>query len=172
MLRAKFRANSVKLSDYGQGSKSEEVSLGAVYANSPENKEWAASTPSGQLAMTISNPNAFGQIVAGREYFIDIIEVPVVVVEQPVVEEVVATPEPEVVDEPVVVSEPEPVVESTPEPEPVVAETTTSEVAESTEPASISEAESTSTPVVENSNPIVENNSNPVINTGESESGN
>lgn len=48
-----------------------DISLMAVYANSPENAEWSKFTPSGSLTMNCVNENASSQFDVGREYYID-----------------------------------------------------------------------------------------------------
>ncbi len=48
----------------------EQVRLRAVYSDSPENKTFAAATPSATVELNISNPEAFGAFEEGREYYI------------------------------------------------------------------------------------------------------
>ena len=36
------------------------------------NREWAAATPSGQLTLTVNNPECFGYVEPGREYRVTI----------------------------------------------------------------------------------------------------
>jgi len=68
MIRAKFECTSVSNDDmFGN----EHVYLSAVYDNGKANKEWSEATPAGSLDMVISNPDAKGQFVAGKEYFLD-----------------------------------------------------------------------------------------------------
>lgn len=50
------------------------VSLQAVTANSAENKEFFASTPSGQIDLKILRPEANGWFQRGKEYYIDFTE--------------------------------------------------------------------------------------------------
>lgn len=72
MIRAKFRCNTVTLSE-GQ-EPIESVTLNAVYAEEGVNKEWSKYTPSGTLQMTITNPAAQGKLKQGHEYILDIRE--------------------------------------------------------------------------------------------------
>lgn len=52
----------------------DEVQMNAVYAETGVNKSWAESTPCGGLNLTITNPDARGFIVPGKEYIITIRE--------------------------------------------------------------------------------------------------
>lgn len=69
MVRAKFRVEAVQ--DIGEASKS--VTLRAVYSDDKEsaNYSWSKWTPSGELRMSITNPDAFNQFELGAEYFLD-----------------------------------------------------------------------------------------------------
>jgi hypothetical protein len=79
MVRAKFRCTkkTTSASCYGlvppteaaKVAESEEVTLQAVMGE--ENKPWSKYTPSGELRMTINNPEAFAQFGVGKDYFID-----------------------------------------------------------------------------------------------------
>lgn len=71
--RAKFRCNAVE--DYGYSKK---VKLAAVYAPDANGEDlgFTKATPSGELWMTIDNPNASCQFVPGKDYYIDIHQVP------------------------------------------------------------------------------------------------
>lgn len=72
MIRAKFKCLGVYPTKDANGTTTrEQVSLCAVFDDSPENKVWAKHTPSGSLGMTINNPEVFGQFVEGKEYFLD-----------------------------------------------------------------------------------------------------
>lgn len=66
MLRAKMRCDSIEPGEY--------VRLSAVYSSDPdsENYSWSQATPSGQLNMYITNPEAQGKFEVGKEYYIDI----------------------------------------------------------------------------------------------------
>lgn len=75
-VRAKFRCTEklkrTSAGSYGtpQPADTEEVHLAAVMGD--ENKEWSRWTPSGQLRMTITNPQALDQFEVGKDYYLDI----------------------------------------------------------------------------------------------------
>ena len=73
-LRAKFSCTSIDIDEYG-----ENVKLSAVYGNddndNEENNQFAESTPSGDLEMFVSNPDAKGFFKQGNNYYLDFIEV-------------------------------------------------------------------------------------------------
>lgn len=72
---AKLQCTSVQ-EFYSPGTASkktgESVTLNAVYSADPEspNHEWSLATPSAQLSMHISNPNAWGVFKGGEEWFV------------------------------------------------------------------------------------------------------
>lgn len=68
---AKFRCHGVE-----KQGEIENVTLGAVCDDSPENKEWSKWTPSGQLTMAISNPEAQGAFEQGKCYKLTLTEYP------------------------------------------------------------------------------------------------
>jgi hypothetical protein len=72
-MRAKFNVSKVTKEYYG-----EEVSLHAVYANdrNEEDNQFSTATPSGQLMMVVSNPNAIGFFQEGKSYYLDFTEAP------------------------------------------------------------------------------------------------
>lgn len=67
--RAKFRCNAVE--DYGQTKK---VRLHTVYEGelgpNEENKRFTKASPSGEIWISIDNPEASVQFVPGREYYV------------------------------------------------------------------------------------------------------
>ncbi len=67
-VRAKMKCASV--TKY-EGS-CESVALCAVYG--PGNEEWSRMTPSGDLKLSITNPDLMGAFAPGKVYFIDIVE--------------------------------------------------------------------------------------------------
>lgn len=73
-IRAKFSCAFLEEIKTPEGDKeSETVTLHAVYGtDGTDNATWSKWTPAGTLSMTISNPEAFGQFVRGKEYFLDI----------------------------------------------------------------------------------------------------
>jgi hypothetical protein len=75
VLRCKMSVGSVKSSCDANGDKvAEEIALQAVYGpeGSP-NAQWSKWTPSAGLTMYISNPGAFGKVLPGQFFFVDII---------------------------------------------------------------------------------------------------
>ena len=65
-LRAKFYVETVATHPTHT-----EVELRPVTSGSEENKSFSQYTPSGSLKLTITNPDALGYFVAGKEYYID-----------------------------------------------------------------------------------------------------
>jgi hypothetical protein len=67
MVRAKFKVDSKDTGESGL------VVLNPVYSTDPnhENKSFWDATPSGKIELWISNPNAFKQFEAGKEYYVD-----------------------------------------------------------------------------------------------------
>ena len=79
-LRAKFKVS--QLTDFGSydGGKTPnlKVTLNAVYSSdkASEDNQFSMATPSGELWMMVSNPNAEGFFKPGKSYYLDIQEVP------------------------------------------------------------------------------------------------
>lgn len=74
VMRCKMWVTSVLHSKEADGTTSEEkVTLAAVYSSDPatENARWSKWTPSANLTIHISNPEAFGKLSAGHEFFVD-----------------------------------------------------------------------------------------------------
>jgi len=69
-VRAKFRVHNKTVNSWGT-----EVFLSPVYGNSEENKQFFASTPAGDIRMTIKNEVAAEQFEIGNEYYVDFIAV-------------------------------------------------------------------------------------------------
>lgn len=65
-MRAKFRVEAV--THYATWR---EVQLSAVHDGSPENNQFAQSTPAGTLKMTITNPDAMDFLEPGKSYYLD-----------------------------------------------------------------------------------------------------
>jgi hypothetical protein len=75
-LRAKLKVTEVLLSKDGDGNISQErVKLAAVYSSDPdnENHQWSKWTPNATFEMWINNPNAFGKLSNGHEFYVDFI---------------------------------------------------------------------------------------------------
>lgn len=72
-LRLKMSVESVKSVCDNKGEKmQEEISLRCVYDSEGPNKQWSKWTPNGSLAFTVSNPAAFGKVLPGQFYFVDL----------------------------------------------------------------------------------------------------
>lgn len=65
-VRAKFKCHSILVHEAGRT-----VKFGAVVNDSDENKSWSKWTPSGDLTMSITNPDAYEQFEVGKCYFLD-----------------------------------------------------------------------------------------------------
>ena len=75
-LRAKMLVSTVKSSVDHNGQKtSEEISLNAVYSNDSgsANSQWSKWTPSASLNLQVNNPVAFGKVLPGQFFFVDLI---------------------------------------------------------------------------------------------------
>lgn len=71
-LRCKMRVSEVLQLKEPDGSISQErVKLQAVYGDTPENKDWSKWTPNASFEIYINNPQAFGHLSSGHEYFVD-----------------------------------------------------------------------------------------------------
>lgn len=74
-VRAKVRVENVEsfdcYSNTGEPQKGASVTMRPVYDNAPENKTWAAATPSGQFQMSITNPPAAAFFKEGAELYVD-----------------------------------------------------------------------------------------------------
>jgi hypothetical protein len=71
MVRAKMKVQEIVPAQDGSYKA---VTLQAV--TDDENKSWSKWTPSGQLTMTITNPDAFNQFEVGQTYFLDFTPAP------------------------------------------------------------------------------------------------
>ncbi len=74
-LRLKMSIASVKSGCDQSGTKvNEEIALQAVYGpeGSP-NAQWSKWTPCAALTMSVTNPGAFGKVLPGQFYFVDLI---------------------------------------------------------------------------------------------------
>lgn len=69
-VRAKFFVKSIlHMSAYAPGEVCAEIKLAPV--NDGENVDWSKWTPSGEIAMTITNPDAIEKFELGGQYFVD-----------------------------------------------------------------------------------------------------
>lgn len=72
-VRAKFQCLEIK-NHHVQGGADQvlaEVRLTPVYGGSEENKSWSRYTPSGEIKMSITNPDAIAKFELGKEYYVD-----------------------------------------------------------------------------------------------------
>ena len=76
ILRCKMKVSEVLQVKENDGSISQErVKLSAVYGNTEENKQWSKWTPAANFEIYINNPEAFGKLSSGHEFFVDFIPV-------------------------------------------------------------------------------------------------
>lgn len=70
MLRAKFTVNSITRNANYEG---ETVTLNPVYSADPTSENYAfwKASPSGELKLHITNPEAVGKLELGKDYLID-----------------------------------------------------------------------------------------------------
>lgn len=73
VLRCKMRVSEVTQVKENDGSISQErVKLQAVYgAEGTDNAQWSKWTPNASFEIYINNPQAFGHLSSGHEYFVD-----------------------------------------------------------------------------------------------------
>lgn len=74
MVRAKFLCSNISHTHL-QGSNPDaihvEVTLAAVWNDGKGNESWSKATPSGQIKMAITNPDAANAFELGKFYFVD-----------------------------------------------------------------------------------------------------
>jgi len=70
-IQAKVSVTAVKVNGEGENKYSEEVYMHPVYGNGEENKSYSEATPSGAIQLTITNKNAWGFFVEGKEYYVN-----------------------------------------------------------------------------------------------------
>jgi hypothetical protein len=69
-VRGKFYV--AKVTNHSATSTYVEVELNAVYSNGkPEDNSYSAATPSGKIAMTITNPDAVAKLPIGGKFYVD-----------------------------------------------------------------------------------------------------
>lgn len=69
MVRAKMKCHEIASVDAGNGATNEVVKLTAVHG--PGNEAWSKYTPSGQVSLSITNPEAVKQFKVGAAYLVD-----------------------------------------------------------------------------------------------------
>jgi hypothetical protein len=65
-VRAKFLVLSKETTEWGVN-----ITLGPVYGDSPENKQFFSATPAGSINLFIVNPTAAAALEVNKEYYID-----------------------------------------------------------------------------------------------------
>jgi len=75
VLRLKVSIQSVKKVADGEGNiAAEEITAHAVYGKEGSaNAQWSKWTPNAQLSMTVNNPAAFGKVLPGQFFFVDLV---------------------------------------------------------------------------------------------------
>lgn len=76
MLRLKMVINTVKRHANNDGTiQAEEITASAVCSDKEgsANKEWSKWTPCGSLSFTVNNPAAFGRVLPGQFYYVDLV---------------------------------------------------------------------------------------------------
>jgi hypothetical protein len=76
-MRCTRRSESTSVCTSNGSVESVEVHLQPVYGTGEDdsNKEWSKWTPSGEVRMVITNPEAYNQFEVGKTYFVDFIAV-------------------------------------------------------------------------------------------------
>lgn len=73
-VRAKFKVTSIETFDWSSTIK--KIKLTPQYDQSiPEDRRFAAATPSGEFWMNVDNPAAAEQLALGKTFYIDLTEV-------------------------------------------------------------------------------------------------
>lgn len=79
-VRAKFRCteklNRRSAGSYGAPSPADTSEVKFAAVSGPENAPWSKYTPSGELRMSITNPEALAAFEVGVDYYLDITPVP------------------------------------------------------------------------------------------------
>jgi len=76
MLRLKMVVNTVKRCAGNDGDvQQEEITASAVCSNKEgsANAQWSKWTPCGALSFTVNNPAAFGQLLPGQFFYVDLV---------------------------------------------------------------------------------------------------
>lgn len=66
-FRAKLQVSQVAQDQYGN----EIIKASPVYGGTPEDNSFSKATPSGELSLTISNPDLIGKIKPGMKFYAD-----------------------------------------------------------------------------------------------------
>lgn len=70
-VRGKFTVTKVTTYTASKEYPNVEVTLSALYSESPEDNTYAASTPSGSIVMIITNPRAIEKLPIGGKFYVD-----------------------------------------------------------------------------------------------------
>lgn len=70
-VRAKFVCERCEKTTDASNNIVVQVGMRPVYNDSEENKRWSKWTPSGQVQLTITNPDAEHWFERGKEYYVD-----------------------------------------------------------------------------------------------------
>lgn len=70
MVRAKFQVNKLEILS------NEQVNVHMNAVSGEDNKSWSKWTPSGNLSISITNPEASKQFEVGKSYYLDFSPVP------------------------------------------------------------------------------------------------
>jgi len=74
-MRAKMKITSVTKNEHNETVHFEAVAASGYPADgTDENNTYAKFTPSGQLSLTITNPDLLGKFEPGKEYYLDFSE--------------------------------------------------------------------------------------------------
>ena len=66
MIRCKFKVSSITHYETGRS-----IKLNVVYADSPENKAFFASTPSGEISISVVKAEVEALLELGKEFYVD-----------------------------------------------------------------------------------------------------
>ena len=69
VVRGKFRVTRITRNYYNQGAA--EIELSAVYSTNPEDQSYAAATPSANIVMSVTNPDAIEKLPLGKSFYVD-----------------------------------------------------------------------------------------------------
>lgn len=73
-VRAKMKVSCITTKEYTGGYSSVVVRLECQYDTSiPEDQRFARATPTGHMELQVDNPAALEQLIAGKDYYVDIV---------------------------------------------------------------------------------------------------
>lgn len=68
-VRGKFKVSKITRSMWNPTAA--EIELSADYSNNPEDQSYAASTPSANIIMSVTNPDAIEKLPLGKSFYVD-----------------------------------------------------------------------------------------------------